>query len=47
MKLEKTVISFAEVLFFFLAMLQGVLDLINSSPTRDQTCTPCTGGVES
>ena len=31
--------------FFFLAAHHGMRDL--SSPTRDQTCTPCSGSMES
>ena len=30
---------------FFLATLRGLSDL--SSPTRDRTCAPCSGSVES
>ena len=31
--------------FFFFSMTHGMWDL--SSPTRDQTCAPCNGTVES
>ena len=35
---------FSETIFFFLATLQGIQDFI--SPTRDQTCAPCSKSVE-
>ena len=40
----ENVLCFLKQFFFFLATLQGIQDFI--SPTRDQTCAPCSKSVE-